>query len=78
MVGGLIRGTKHWPFNAVNAMWDWLIPLLRGTFAKVFNQTVKTWQRAIQYAVIDRDPRRLYRLINLLLDFTLRFVRGGG
>lgn len=71
MVGGLVRGSKHWPFAEVEAMWAWLVPLLEQTMAAVNNMSLGDWAAALRYCVYDKDPRRLYQLTDLLFQVRL-------
>ncbi|KAJ2274257.1 Proteasome activator BLM10 [Coemansia sp. RSA 371] len=67
MIGGLLRGTKHWAQSGLDAMWTQLIPLLDTVFARLAPDTLRFWQAALQYAFARRDPRRYLPLIRLIV-----------
>lgn len=39
----MIRGSKHWPYENVEKMWEYLIPLLRIAFSNMTVETVNDW-----------------------------------
>ncbi|KAJ2768107.1 Proteasome activator BLM10, partial [Coemansia nantahalensis] len=67
MVGGLLRGSKHWAQGALAAMWERLVPLLATVFSKLTLDTLRFWQGGLQYAFARRDPRRFLPLIQLIV-----------
>ncbi|KAJ1865957.1 Proteasome activator BLM10 [Coemansia sp. RSA 989] len=67
MVGGLLRGSKHWARASLDAMWERLIPLLDNVFAHVGPDTLQFWQVCLQFAFARRDPRRYLPLIRMLM-----------
>ncbi|KAJ2799270.1 Proteasome activator BLM10 [Coemansia guatemalensis] len=72
MIGGLLRGSKHWAQGSLDRMWELLIPLLTAVFAKLSSDTERFWQMCLQYTFARHDPRRYLPLIRLLL-YTRRF-----
>lgn len=71
MLAGFVRGSKHWSGQETQDLWAWLVPLLRRTWAAVGNECLAQWRGAVHYFVYDRDARRLYPLMDLLLEDTL-------
>ncbi len=39
MLGGLLRGSKHWPGKARQKLWDWLTPRLPRLYADIRQET---------------------------------------
>ncbi|XP_074661309.1 proteasome activator complex subunit 4A-like [Tubulanus polymorphus] len=65
---GLMRGCKHWTYNKVTEMWNWLIPLLRRTLVNLSIESVRDWGTALATASESRDPRKLRPLFEMLMD----------
>lgn len=40
---GLIRGSKHWPFDKVEKLWAYLTPLIRKALNNMTEETVVDW-----------------------------------
>ncbi|TRY87903.1 hypothetical protein DNTS_003218, partial [Danionella cerebrum] len=43
IIAGLIRGSKHWSFDKVEALWAFVIPLMRTALSKLNVETFKDW-----------------------------------
>jgi proteasome activator subunit 4 len=71
ILGGLIRGTKHWPIAKAAATWDWLIPLLRKVFVSITPDSLTYWESFVRFCSARRDPRRIQPLIDLVLEAEL-------
>ncbi|KAJ2695733.1 Proteasome activator BLM10, partial [Coemansia spiralis] len=67
VIGGLLRGSKHWAQDALAAMWARLVPLLEAVFTKLTPDTLRYWQAGLHYAFARRDPRRFLPLIRLIV-----------
>ena len=35
LLAAIMRGSKHWPFDKVAPLWQWLVPALRTAMGKV-------------------------------------------
>ena len=69
IVGGLVRGTKHWPFRAAAGMWAWLQPLLRDVLAnRISDETLGDWGTAFFKASWARDLRQIHWLAEVLAE----------
>eukprot|EP00049_Salpingoeca_infusionum_P008905 m.147920 g.147920 ORF g.147920 m.147920 type:complete len:1971 (-) comp14167_c0_seq10:5808-11720(-) len=68
IIGGLLRGMKHWAVADQQVVWQWLIPTLDATWNKVTNDAVTYWKTAIRTGTYDHDPKRFYPLLELLLQ----------
>ncbi|KAG0312267.1 hypothetical protein BGZ99_009606 [Dissophora globulifera] len=71
LVGGLIRGSKHWKKSALDRMWSWLTPLLKKAFQLCTPDSLVYWERFVKYCCAYRDPRRVLPLISLIFNTPL-------
>ncbi|CAO3568761.1 unnamed protein product [Mortierella alpina] len=71
LIGGMIRGSKHWKKEGLDRMWAWLSPLLKKTFHQCTPDSLVYWERFVKYACFYRDPRRVLPLITLIFGTTL-------
>eukprot|EP00127_Corallochytrium_limacisporum_P005109 Clim_evm15s199 gene=Clim_evmTU15s199 len=76
IVAGIVRGTKHWAYEDVEAFWMDLSPDLQAALNAITQDTLGDWASAIRFMVYDRDPRRLFWLSRLLVD-PLPFANAG-
>jgi len=72
IVTGMIRGSKHWSYNKVQKMWEYLIPLLRTAFTNMTVETVNDWSVMAATASENRDPNRQHWLLEFLMEDPLR------
>lgn len=72
ILAGLVRGSKHWPYEALEGLRKWLLQLLPVTLERVSNMSLEDWCTFLRFVVYDRDPRRLYWLTDLLLAHPLQ------
>ncbi|RCI01929.1 hypothetical protein CU098_000361, partial [Rhizopus stolonifer] len=68
MLGGLIRGTKHWNLAKLASVWTWLIPLLTSVFSNITPDSLTYWESFVRFCSSRRDPRRIQPLIDLILS----------
>jgi len=71
MISGLIRGSRHWPAEKLDKLWEWLKPTLKTVLQNVIQQSVDNWISCIQYACVNRDSRRYKPIINIVLHEVL-------
>ena len=72
MVAGLIRGSKHWPWQMTSDLWDWLVPVLRSLLGKVTVETIGDWGTCFATASESRDPNKLHWMLEVLMEEPLR------
>jgi proteasome activator subunit 4 len=48
LIGGMIRGSKHWPRNEQQRVWDWLTPLLPSIFDGITPETQVAWEMMVE------------------------------
>eukprot|EP00730_Choanoeca_flexa_P020138 TRINITY_DN9842_c0_g1_i1.p1 TRINITY_DN9842_c0_g1~~TRINITY_DN9842_c0_g1_i1.p1 ORF type:complete len:877 (+),score=225.46 TRINITY_DN9842_c0_g1_i1:385-2631(+) len=71
LLGGLVRGMKHWPYASMAATFEWLLPVLEQAFAHMTNETIPFWVSFSRQCSYDKDPRRIYPLLDWIFDFDL-------
>ena len=72
MVAGLIRGSKHWPWQMTSDLWEWLVPVLRRLLGKVTVETIGDWGTCFATASESRDPNKLHWMLEVLMEEPLR------
>ncbi|TSK14769.1 Proteasome activator complex subunit 4B [Bagarius yarrelli] len=71
IIAGLVRGSKHWSFSRVEALWQFLIPLIRRALSNITVETFTDWGTCIATACESRDPRKLHWLLEMLMECPL-------
>lgn len=71
ILGGIIRGTKHWSLAKLASVWQWLTPLLGKVFSTITPDSLTYWEAFVRFVANRRDPRRIQPLIDLLLQAEL-------
>lgn len=71
LMGGLIRGSKHWKKSGLDRMWAALTPLLKKAFQQCTPDSLLYWERFVKYCCHSRDPRRVLPLIALIFNTPL-------
>lgn len=63
MVGGLVRGSKHWPLAAHEALQTWFVRVVPRAMLECTLDSQPAWQMCVEYLFHERDPRRLHGLL---------------
>ncbi|GJN88228.1 hypothetical protein Rhopal_001193-T1 [Rhodotorula paludigena] len=71
LIGGMIRGSKHWSLKKQHTLWDWLQPKLPGIFEGVTPETQTAWEMCAEYILNARDPRRNQPLVDYLTSLKI-------
>ncbi|KAF9994804.1 hypothetical protein BGZ79_000402 [Entomortierella chlamydospora] len=71
LIGGLVRGSKHWKKSGLDRLWSWLTPTLKKTFQLCTPDSLVYWERFVKYCCAYRDPRRVLPLITLIFNTPL-------
>ncbi|KAI5481022.1 proteasome activator subunit 4 [Pseudohyphozyma bogoriensis] len=71
LVGGMLRGSKHWPRAQQKRLWDWLTPLFPSIFDGVTPETQVAWEMCAEYILSSRDPRRNQPLVDYLTSLVI-------
>uniref|UniRef100_A0A3B4EMS0 Proteasome activator Blm10 mid region domain-containing protein n=1 Tax=Pygocentrus nattereri TaxID=42514 RepID=A0A3B4EMS0_PYGNA len=71
IIAGLVRGSKHWSFKQVEALWAFLIPLMRTALSNITVETYTDWGTCVATACESRDPRKLSWLLEMLMECPL-------
>ena len=61
IIAGLVRGSKHWPYDKIEKLWDYVLPIFDKVLEYSNSENFQNWLACINFCVYDRDPRRLYR-----------------
>ncbi|CAK9822685.1 Proteasome activator complex subunit 4 [Anthophora retusa] len=70
IIVGIIKGSKHWPFNMVCEMWDSLLPIIRLALINFTPETLVDWFHCFSIAQHRRDPNRQHWLLECLMEET--------
>ncbi|KZW02117.1 ARM repeat-containing protein [Exidia glandulosa HHB12029] len=73
IVGGVMRGLKHWPASQANVFWNWMLPRLPKIYAQIKPDSVNYWESVFSSQLADRDPRRNEILVQWILTIPLDF-----
>ncbi|XP_014213300.1 proteasome activator complex subunit 4-like [Copidosoma floridanum] len=76
IICGLIRGSKHWPFDKTKSMWDELLPIIRLVLDNASMESMTDWLTCFTHAMKNRDPNRLFWMIEFIRDEALKSDRG--
>lgn len=68
IIGGIIRGSKHWSYKQVEEMWSEIIPLLRIAINNMATETIPDWSFCVTVGLDGRDPNRHHWLLEFLID----------
>ncbi|KAK3822755.1 MAG: hypothetical protein J3Q66DRAFT_424160 [Benniella sp.] len=71
LLGGMIRGSKHWKKSSLDRMWTWLTPVLQKAFQQCTPDSLAYWVRFVRYCCAFRDPRRILPFISLIFNTPL-------
>lgn len=71
LLGGMIRGSKHWKKSSLDRMWTWLTPVLQKAFQQCTPDSLAYWVRFVRYCCAFRDPRRVLPFISLIFNTPL-------
>lgn len=67
VLSGLIRGSKHWPYEKIEKLWEWLLPLLSFVLGNITIETQDDWGTFFTSLSESRDPRQMHWLFELLM-----------
>ncbi|KXS09674.1 hypothetical protein M427DRAFT_75194 [Gonapodya prolifera JEL478] len=71
MLGGLVRGSKHWSSHSLDAMWSWVGPLVQQTLQNCTVESTIYWDSFLRYVLNNRDPKRVQPILNFVLSWRL-------
>ncbi|GAB0097686.1 proteasome activator complex subunit 4A-like [Sergentomyia squamirostris] len=72
IMAGLMKGTKHWPYDKTDKLFGALQPLIRKALDHVTNETDAFWGTCFATAAEMIDPMRQYWLYEVLMEDPLR------
>ncbi|KDQ54765.1 hypothetical protein JAAARDRAFT_71570 [Jaapia argillacea MUCL 33604] len=69
LVAGLIGGSKHWPRDAQQRLWDWCMPRIKKIMVhQVKTDTLLIWTSFLEYIFYRKDPRRAQPIVDFLIE----------
>ncbi|OAD56880.1 Proteasome activator complex subunit 4 [Eufriesea mexicana] len=68
IIAGIIKGSKHWPFNMICEMWDSLLPVIKLALNNLTPETLEDWVHCFSIAQEHRDPNRQHWLLECLME----------
>ncbi|XP_034942579.1 proteasome activator complex subunit 4-like [Chelonus insularis] len=68
IIGGVIKGSKHWPFEMVVRMWELIIPIVKEGLENVTTETMDDWKVCFALALNRRDPNRQHWILECLIE----------
>lgn len=66
LIGGMLRGMKHWPWETQTRVYHQLEPWLLRTMTECTLDSQAAWQMCVEYVLGQRDPRRTLFLVERL------------
>lgn len=76
VVAGMLRGSKHWGFDKMQALRGTLEPLLRSGLNAILPETLQDWGTCAATASESRDPSKYHWFLELLMEDPLRGEEG--
>ncbi|XP_065180850.1 proteasome activator complex subunit 4B-like [Sycon ciliatum] len=76
IIAGMLASCRHWSYEQIESLKEWLVPLLKTVFQKVSVDSSRDWYMCLTSCVGDRDPRSLYWLYELLFSCQLTALGG--
>ncbi|KAJ2928817.1 hypothetical protein H1R20_g8194, partial [Candolleomyces eurysporus] len=70
---GILRGSKHWPKNTSDKVWEWVANRLGSIYAQIKPDTAVFWQHLFSEQLANRDPRRNQVLVDWMLHIPIDF-----
>ncbi|KAH6565148.1 hypothetical protein BASA60_010024 [Batrachochytrium salamandrivorans] len=71
VLGGILRGAKHWASTKQSLLWSWATPLLSRAFSQATTDSIGYWMECVKYISLARDPRRIRPLVQLIFQAQL-------
>ncbi|KAH9509108.1 Proteasome activator complex subunit 4, partial [Bulinus truncatus] len=67
VLGGIISGSKLWPYQKLVNLWQWISPLLEHALNNITVETISDWGNFFLCVCENRAPQKLQWLYKLLL-----------
>ncbi|KAG1755021.1 uncharacterized protein EDB91DRAFT_1096855 [Suillus paluster] len=69
LLAGVLNGSKHWPQEAQDRIWQWFTPYIKKTLGQsMTTETVPIWTSFVEYMFYHKDPRRLQPLVEHIVE----------
>eukprot|EP00040_Diaphanoeca_grandis_P028219 m.163095 g.163095 ORF g.163095 m.163095 type:complete len:1879 (-) comp31279_c0_seq2:255-5891(-) len=66
LMGGVIRGAKHWSYDELTELWSFATTVLRKALYEATHTTIGDYEAMLRFCVYDRDPKRFYPLMDMV------------
>ncbi|WFD45093.1 Proteasome activator BLM10 [Malassezia psittaci] len=68
LIGGAIRGAKHWPSIDQKKLWDWCDSWMPKVLTECTPDSQPSWLMCVEYIFKNRDPRRAQSLLVFVME----------
>lgn len=68
IICGLICGSKHWSYPMTTNMWKKLLPIIKVALDNIMEENLHDWMFCFSQIQVNRDPTRLYWLIEYFVE----------
>uniref|UniRef100_A0A914RZI0 Proteasome activator complex subunit 4 C-terminal domain-containing protein n=1 Tax=Parascaris equorum TaxID=6256 RepID=A0A914RZI0_PAREQ len=72
LFAGLIRGSRYWTFEKLNAMWQWIGPIISSAFEELAPDSYQNWVEALQIIFSGTHLNHYRWLIETIFSVCLR------
>uniref|UniRef100_A0A183URD8 Proteasome activator complex subunit 4 n=1 Tax=Toxocara canis TaxID=6265 RepID=A0A183URD8_TOXCA len=72
LFAGLVRGSRYWTFDKLNAMWQWIGPIISSAFEELTPDSYQNWVEAVQIIFSGTHLNRYPWLIETIFNVCLR------
>ncbi|XP_008550347.1 proteasome activator complex subunit 4 [Microplitis demolitor] len=68
IIAGMIRGSKHWPFDMIVKFWEQLTPIIKTALDNVTTETIHDWEFCFAASLSQRDPNKHHWILECLME----------
>ncbi|GAB6022437.1 hypothetical protein CHUAL_006550 [Chamberlinius hualienensis] len=76
LIAGMVAGSKYWKYAKLIKLQEALAPIIKASFNSITVELQSDWCRAVAYMTENKDPRRSWWLVELLLENLLSLNNG--
>ncbi|KAJ3398810.1 hypothetical protein HDU80_008541 [Chytriomyces hyalinus] len=70
-LAGLVRGSKNWSTAKLTKLWSWVVPIVSGAIQASTTETARFWIEFLNSISVNRDPRRVLPIIDMIFKWKL-------
>ncbi|KAJ1565665.1 hypothetical protein HK096_000529, partial [Nowakowskiella sp. JEL0078] len=71
VLAGIVRGSLNWNYKQVTRLWEWVLPIIERAFISSTPESNIYWIQFVAVVTSERDLRRVFPLVNLILNSRL-------